>query len=669
MVGRIAYGALFCVLLPVGMWLWASHARVGPALPVVHWPVAGWTITAAGVVLVVSGMWWLWRFGGGLPMNAYPTRWLVTTGPYALVAHPIYVGFVLVCAGASMAVGSAGGLWVVTPMAALGCSALVWGYERDQLRKVARAAEGVEVSRCRGGEEETKKALRHGGTEARSGELCWRPLLSLAEARNEPATWRERVGGIVMILLPWLVLYEAIGHVHSEHAVSTWLRVDAAWPVVAWTEWVYMLAYPMAIAGFVLAPKGRDLRRLEVAALVAMAVGFWCYLSLPAVTPPKAAVGDGLVRWMQELERADGLAGRAAMPSFHVCWVMLAAGVIGRRGAAWRAGAWAAAIAISAACVTTGMHGVIDVAGGAALFAVAWNYGAVWTWLIAASERVANTWHEWRVGRVRVLVHAVYAGIATLAGMLICGLMLDDSWTGALAGVALAGLFGGGAWGQAFEASSKLSRPFGYFGNVLGVGAGLVAVWAVRGDAWPVAAALAAAAPWIQAIGRIRCLVQGCCHGREARSAAGIVVNEPRSRVCALSDLGGKPIHATQLYSLVLNVAIGGPVLRMWFAGVEPAMIVGMSLALSGLGRFVEEHYRGEPQTAIMWGLRAYQWLAVAMVVSGAALMCVPTEVAAPDGRIDAGLLATALTVSVVYAAAMGVDFPGVQRRFARLAG
>ncbi|MFR1412002.1 MAG: methyltransferase [Akkermansia sp.] len=53
----------------------------------------------------------------------------VSSGFYGLVPHPIYVGFCLACAGISLWTGSPR-LYVMTPLAVMGCLAIVWGYER-----------------------------------------------------------------------------------------------------------------------------------------------------------------------------------------------------------------------------------------------------------------------------------------------------------------------------------------------------------------------------------------------------------------------------------------------------------------------------------------------------------------------------------------------------------
>ena len=60
-------------------------------------------LTALGVAVLLAGMLSLWRYGGGLPMNAFPPARFVERGIYGLVPHPIYGGFVIACAGVAIA--------------------------------------------------------------------------------------------------------------------------------------------------------------------------------------------------------------------------------------------------------------------------------------------------------------------------------------------------------------------------------------------------------------------------------------------------------------------------------------------------------------------------------------------------------------------------------------
>jgi prolipoprotein diacylglyceryltransferase len=97
------------------------------------------------------------------------------------------------------------------------------------------------------------------------------------------------------------------------------------------------------------------------------------------------------------------------------------------------------------------------------------------------------------------------------------------------------------------------------------------------------------------------------------------------------------------------------------------SMICGIYLLLSGLGRFVEEAYRGEPQTRIMLGMRFYQWLAVATVVAGAIMTTVANVPFAPAPSFHSTSIILAAGCELIAWFVSGVDFPESSRRFARL--
>src|SRR5215467_10166013 len=103
---KILYGALFIGVLPGLLVGWAMAAHANVSMPLYGSPAAGWGFAALGLGLMFAGMFELWRFGGGLPMNAFPPARLVSRGTFRWLPHPIYTGFVSVCLGVSMAVGS-----------------------------------------------------------------------------------------------------------------------------------------------------------------------------------------------------------------------------------------------------------------------------------------------------------------------------------------------------------------------------------------------------------------------------------------------------------------------------------------------------------------------------------------------------------------------------------
>jgi prolipoprotein diacylglyceryltransferase len=175
--------------------------------------------------------------------------------------------------------------------------------------------------------------------------------------------------------------------------------------------------------------------------------------------------------------------------------------------------------------------------------------------------------------------------------------------------------------------------------------------------------------PWIQLTGRLRCLVQGCCHGGPATDNVGIRYHHRRSRVIQIASLAGVPLHPTQLYSIMGNLLIGTVLLRLRLLGASAGLELGVYFILSGIARFVEESYRGEPQTRVLWGLRIYQWMAIGAVLAGIGCTTIRSE--SPVGRFVAPtdmLWLVAVAMGLLFGFAMGVDFPGSNRRFSRLA-
>jgi prolipoprotein diacylglyceryltransferase len=201
-------------------------------------------------------------------------------------------------------------------------------------------------------------------------------------------------------------------------------------------------------------------------------------------------------------------------------------------------------------------------------------------------------------------------------------------------------------------------------GTVLG---GILAAKLSGTNIWFVLSALVVAAPWIQGIGRLRCLVQGCCHGRPADSNIGIRYLHPRSRVYRIDSLRGIPIHPTPLYSLLWNIVVALFVTRLYLLHTTTAMVAGVYLILSGLGRFVEEAYRGEPQTRVFGGLRMYQWIAIVTVAVGAFITTLRGTPLPPQPVPYASSIIWAAVCGVFAWIVTGVDLPDSNLRFSRL--
>ena len=114
-------------------------------------------------------------------------------------------------------------------------------------------------------------------------------------------------------------------------------------------------------------------------------------------------------------------------------------------------------------------------------------------------------------------------------------------------------------------------------------------------------------------------------------------------------------------------MAVALVVTRIYLVHAPSAMVGGVYLLLSSAGRFVEEAYRGEPQTPVLGGLRLYQWVAVATLVLGAFITTVKHSPPSPPPAIHVASIFVALACGIGAWFLTGVDFPESNRKFARL--
>ncbi|HET6176354.1 MAG TPA: prolipoprotein diacylglyceryl transferase family protein [Candidatus Sulfotelmatobacter sp.] len=625
---KILYGSLFALLLPALLVLWASAAATQIKLPALGNAALGVAIAVFGLGLMLLAMLELWRFGGGLPMNAFPPPTLVSRGTYRYFPHPIYTGFVAVCLGVSMAARSASGIWLITPTVILGCVALVLGYEHpDLMRRFGRAL----------------------------------PVLPAND--DTPPSQLERIRFLLHVVVPWIALFEITSRLPLPGTKFGFPFEDRL-PILSWTALFYESTY-LAVA---LAPwcarTRKELRQLTISAWFATLVVFPFYWLVPSVAPRRPLHDGGFLSgWLSSsmtsllrLERTT-YPPVAAFPSFHVLWAVLVARLFRPRWIGWT---YVTAVAVT--CITTGMHYMADVVAAFIIAPLFLEPQRAWEVLRRTTERLANSWREWRIGSLRIINHSVYAGAAGLIQLTVVLSAVGPAVQWKALVTAVAGLIGAGAWAQWVEGSSRLRRPFGFYGGLIGVGVACLCF----ADRWTLLAAHCLGAPWMQAIGRLRCLVNGCCHGRPACDATGIRVLHPQSRVTRLAELTGVPIHATQLYSILCNAALGLLLLRLWISGSPLTVICGLYGIGNGLSRFAEEAYRGEPQTPTVCGLRLYQWLAIGTVIGGAVLTTFHS-VPSPPLHFSLGGFALAAGFAFIAGAAMGVDLPESNRPLARL--
>ena len=632
---KLGYAALFVGVLPALLVLWAWRLDHWLQLPVPDAVWAGGALAAAGIAVMAAGTFALWTYGGGLPMSAFPPERLVARGIYRYVADPLYVGAVTLAIGTSLLFASPSGLWIVSPVLALACVAWVMGFERARTR------------------------LRFGAVA--------HPVLRLpADIDDAPTAW-HRAAVYALVFIPWLVTYLSVEFLGAPPgAPSSYFAFDYRIPVVPSSAIVYEFVYPMVVLAPLFARRQRDLRLFARRGLWAIAIIIPFYLLVPIVAEPRPLPGAGFFVWWLGVERYLN-SPLTAFPAFHVVWACIAASMY---TATYRHGwwLWIAALAIGASCTTVGIHAAADVVAALALFAVLARGAHVWELLRRASEWGANSWAEWRIGPVRLMSHGLFIGLAAFVSFPMAIWLGGPQLLWWTLSATIIGAVAASLWAQVIEGSPQLLRPFGYFGGMIGL-IGTVGAAALAGaDAWRFLASFTVALAFGQGLGRLRCLVNGCCHGAPASETVGIRYVHPRPRPTRLANLGGVPIHPTQIYSLLWLVVVGCVLVRFWVLAAPLSFIAGMYFVLVGLGRFVEEHYRGEPQTAVIAGFRLYQWITLAFVVGGAALSVLPAAGAPSPTALDGTTMMVALLVAVIGVASFGMDVPASNRRFSRLA-
>lgn len=634
--GKVMFGMLFILVIPSALIIWSEYTSNLIQINVPIDKPGGFLLSVIGVLLIVNGMAHLWFFGKGLPMNAFPPKLFVKKGIYAFTSHPIYAGAILLSFGISSIAESASGFWLVSPLFTLMVIAYTVGFENE-------------------------RTLRLFGSQE------YKPFLSLLSNSEKAPLIKERFAAYILVYLPWILMYEAfiIPGVPKD-AIDTSLSFEKEWPVIEFTTFFYVSVYLFTILVPLVIRKKSDLRSFEIDVWFTTAVTGIIYFTVPFVAEQRQFTPHSFWGELLLADRSyDGIT--ASLPAFHVIWAFIAARYFARslRKIKW---VWFfLAIFISISCITTGNHSVLDVVAGVAMYLAVLYRIDIWNFIRSQSEHLANSWKEWRWGPVRIINHGFYAGAAGFAGALIAGSFMSTHYGFIIFLLCTMAIVGAGLWAQLVEGSPKLQRPYGYYGSVIGVLTGCILVTIIFSvNFYILFAAFAVAAPWVQILGRLRCLIQGCCHGKPSDEWIGIHFTQPYSRVNKISGLRGAALHPTQLYSIGTNLITGLILFRLLSLEMPASFIIGMYFILNGLGRFVEESFRGEAQTPYWAGMRIYQWIAIGAVLFGM-IMTPVSDVKMPVSHITLETVGWAIVLGIIAIIAYGVDFPSSNRRFARL--
>jgi phosphatidylglycerol:prolipoprotein diacylglycerol transferase len=185
---------------------------------------------------------------------------------------------------------------------------------------------------------------------------------------------------------------------------------------------------------------------------------------------------------------------------------------------------------------------------------------------------------------------------------------------GAAAGAKLGVLFGDALWPL---------QPFDHWAELLASGRSIAGALLFGFIAVEVAKPLlrydippndrfAVALPFSIALGRIGCLVAGCCRGA------------PWDGPVAIAYDDGVLRHPAQLYEALFQLVAGWTLLILWRRGVLFGRLFALYLASYGIFRFATEFIRDTAKPFA--GFSAYQWMSLAMIVAGAAAVYLRTR-------------------------------------------
>jgi len=616
-LGKLMYSIAFLFILPAGLWFWAKHTQHIITFPAVYSKTAGGILMIAGALFMLWAMVVLIHFGRGLPMNAYPPARFVTNGPYRLFKHPIYWGFGLMVVGCSIYTGSASGLWLVSPLTIIGMIALVLGYEEIDLKR-------------------------------RFPDQNIKTLLDLPEKQSVSPHLRDRLASLFwmfyFLMFSNFTIIKLTGTRHPLFGKPLMLYSGPVTPYLPFLGIIFLIA----IAFFL--KRKQDLKAWGYSGMLSLCLSVFIGLLYPAFGAQYLPPNDSVLFTVPVFLILISLKA-----IFRQSWAMVIAFTV------------VASILVILQLIYS-PSAILYFADSIFIFLLSAYYQRIWIFLKNAAEKIANSWKEWTFGKVRVINHGFYVGFGAFFGVLLAGILAGKEYAWALLVFVLIVTLCAALWAQLIEGSEKLKRPFGYYGGLVGIVFGSLAVWAMGFNGWVIIGVASTVMPWVQAMGRLRCLVNGCCHGERTNNPdIGIRYFHPRSRVCNISGLKGELVHPTQLYSILWLALVGILLLTLWNNDISSPFIFGLYLILTGLGRFVEEAYRGEVQTPRIKGLRLYQWTAVFSVIAGIFMTIIQVEPAViHPGFGWESVLVAALSGFFLFFA-MGVDFPFSNARFSRL--
>jgi phosphatidylglycerol:prolipoprotein diacylglycerol transferase len=167
-----------------------------------------------------------------------------------------------------------------------------------------------------------------------------------------------------------------------------------------------------------------------------------------------------------------------------------------------------------------------------------------------------------------------------------------------------------------WDALGVMARSGGVFygGLIAAVAVAFWYMWRYRLPLWTTTDVFAPAIALGHAVGRMGCLLAGCCFGRATSVPWAITFHSDAAATNVGTPLG-TPLHPTQLYDAGAELAILALLLATERRGSQFAGRTFWSyLLLYGIARFIIEFYRGDPRGMVFDVLSTSQFVSIVLV-------------------------------------------------------
>ena len=153
-----------------------------------------------------------------------------------------------------------------------------------------------------------------------------------------------------------------------------------------------------------------------------------------------------------------------------------------------------------------------------------------------------------------------------------------------------------------------------YGGLIAAVTVALVYIWRHRMPMWTTTDVFAPGIALGHVVGRLGCLLAGCCFGRPTSVPWAISFHDPNAFATSGTPLGVS-LHPTQLYEAGAEALILAFLLAFERRGRPfPGRTFWSYMLLYGVSRFIIEFYRGDPRGTVFDALSTSQFVSVILV-------------------------------------------------------